>query len=182
MADTAPPFAPTRNGTQAGLSRAALPRLAQAWRNLAGLALVGLACLALLAPGGVQAREAAPLADDPAQEARMMAIASELRCLVCQNQTVADSHSGLAIDLRQQIREMLAKGQSDQQVRDYMTARYGNFILYRPPVDASTALLWFGPGLLAVGGLLGLWWILRRRARMQPDAFDPDEPEPGQTP
>lgn len=123
------------------------------------------------------AKEAELLAVNPEQEARMMAIAAELRCLVCQNQTVADSHAGLAVDLRQQIRELLAKGQTDQEVRDYMTQRYGAFILYRPPVEGSTALLWFGPGLLAVGGLLGLWLMLRRRARMQPDAFDPDEPE-----
>lgn len=121
--------------------------------------------------------EAAPLADDPALESRMLAIATELRCLVCQNQTIADSHAGLALDLRQEIRTLLAKGQSDQQVRDYMTARYGDFILYRPPVNHSTALLWFGPGVLAVLGLLTLWLILRRRARMSADAFDPDLPE-----
>ncbi len=130
--------------------------------------------------GQAWAKEAELLADNPAQEARMMAIASELRCLVCQNQTVADSHAGLAVDLRQEIREMLAKGQTDQQVRDYMTERYGSFILYRPPVERSTALLWFGPGVLAAGGLLGLWLLLRNRARMQPEAFDPDEPDDDQ--
>ncbi|HEX5374278.1 MAG TPA: cytochrome c-type biogenesis protein [Aquabacterium sp.] len=126
---------------------------------------------------GVLAGEAAPLAADPALEARMMAIASELRCLVCQNQTVADSHSGLATDLRQEIRGLLQQGQTDQQVRDYMTARYGDFILYRPPVNASTALLWFGPALLAVVGLLVLWRVLRQRARMNPQDFEPDQPE-----
>jgi cytochrome c-type biogenesis protein CcmH len=144
--------------------------------------LLGLCCLALaLHLGPMQqtawAGEAALLAENPEQEARMMAIASELRCLVCQNQTVADSHSGLAGDLRQEIREQLQRGQTDLQIRDYMTARYGNFILYRPPVDRSTALLWFGPGLLAVGGLGFLWWTLRRRTRMQADAFDPDTPD-----
>lgn len=123
------------------------------------------------------AGEAAPAADDPALEARMLAIASELRCLVCQNQTIADSHSGLATDLRQDIREQLKRGQSDQQIRDYMTARYGDFILYRPPVDSSTALLWFGPGVMAIGGLGFLWWTLRRRAHMRADAFDPDTPD-----
>lgn len=126
---------------------------------------------------GVLAGEAAPLAADPAQEARMMAIASELRCLVCQNQTVADSHSGLATDLRQEIRGLLQQGQTDQQVREYMTARYGDFILYRPPVNASTALLWFGPAVLAVVGLLILWMVLRQRARMNAQDFDPDPPE-----
>ncbi|HEX5355586.1 MAG TPA: cytochrome c-type biogenesis protein [Aquabacterium sp.] len=143
------------------------------------LAWCGLVlCLHLTATSpNAWAGEAALLAENPEQEARMMAIASELRCLVCQNQTVADSHSGLAVDLRQEIREQLQRGHNEQQIRDYMTARYGNFILYRPPVDRSTALLWFGPGLLAVGGLAFLWWTLRRRARMQADAFDPDTPD-----
>jgi len=132
--------------------------------------------------GTTWAGEAVPLAENPALEARMQAIAQELRCLVCQNQTIADSHSGLATDLRREIRTLLDKGQSDQQIRDYMTARYGNFILYRPPVTSSTALLWFGPGLLAVVGLLSLWLILRRRARMSADAFDPDLPEGSEQP
>jgi cytochrome c-type biogenesis protein CcmH len=127
--------------------------------------------------GTAWAGEAQPAADNPAQEARMLAIATELRCLVCQNQTIADSHAPLAVDLRQEIRELLDKGQTDQQIRDYMTARYGDFVLYRPPVNRSTALLWFGPGLLAVIGLAVLWWTLRRRARMSPDAFDPDVPD-----
>jgi cytochrome c-type biogenesis protein CcmH len=128
-------------------------------------------------PGLSWSRDAAPVAQDPVLEARMMAIAAELRCLVCQNQTIADSHSGLAIDLRGQIREMLQQGRSDQQVRDYMTARYGDFILYRPPVNSSTALLWFGPGVLAVFGLIALWLVLRRRSRMAAQDFDPDLPE-----
>jgi len=132
--------------------------------------------------GTAWAGEAAPVAADPALEARVMDIATELRCLVCQNQTIADSHSGLAADLRQEIRVLLQKGQTDQQVRDYMTARYGDFILYRPPVNASTALLWFGPAALALGGLLTLWLVLRRRARMNADAFDPDQADTPDTP
>ncbi len=156
----------------------------RAWLGLLGarylalhLALVlGLALSNLMADPA-HAGEATPLAANPEQEARMMAIASELRCLVCQNQTIADSHAGLAIDLRQQIREQLQQGKNEQQIRDYMTARYGNFILYRPPVENNTLLLWFGPGLLAVGGLGFLWWTLRRRARMAADAFDPDTPD-----
>lgn len=130
-----------------------------------------------LASSQTWAAEALPLAEDPAQEARMLDIASELRCLVCQNQTIADSHSGLAIDLRQEIRELLAKGQNEQQVRDYMTARYGDFILYRPPVNNSTALLWFGPGVLVVVGVGLLAWILRRRTKLSDDAFEPETQE-----
>ncbi len=153
-------------------------RARQAMRWLVGCGLALSLHVALPLQQAAWAGEAVLLAENPEQEARMMAIASELRCLVCQNQTVVDSHSGLAIDLRQEIREQLQRGQNEQQIRDYMTARYGNFIRYRPPVDRSTALLWFGPGLLAVGGLAVLWWTLRRRARMQADAFDPDSQSP----
>jgi cytochrome c-type biogenesis protein CcmH len=121
------------------------------------------------------AKEALPAAADPVLEARVMRIASELRCLVCQNQTIADSHADLAQDLRRQVREMLQRGDTDQQVADYMTARYGDFVLYRPPLKASTALLWFGPTLLMVAGLAGLVFVLWRRSRMSADRFDPDE-------
>src|SRR3954469_10270442 len=84
-------------------------------------------------------------AADPALEARMLAITGELRCLVCQNQTIADSHADLAQDLREEVREMLKRGQSAEQIRRYMTDRYGDFILYRPPLKASTVVLWLGP-------------------------------------
>ncbi|MBQ0929847.1 cytochrome c-type biogenesis protein CcmH [Ideonella sp. 4Y16] len=127
------------------------------------------------------AGEARSVADDPALEARMMAIATELRCLVCQNQTVADSHAGLAVDLRQQIREQLAAGKTDEQVRSFMTDRYGDFVLYKPPLNARTALLWGGPALLSLGALLGLGWLLRRRARLPDEAFDPETPDEGQS-
>jgi cytochrome c-type biogenesis protein CcmH len=125
----------------------------------------------------VQAKEAAPAAEDPVLEARMLRIAAELRCLVCQNQTIADSHAGLAIDLRNQVREMLARGQSDKQIIDYMTARYGDFVLYRPPLKNTTALLWFGPAVLLVGGIVTLFFVLRRRSRMAPEMFEADEME-----
>ena len=134
------------------------------------------ACLATLALLG-QAKEAALVSLDPALDARVVAIASELRCLVCQNQTIADSHAELAVDLRNQVREQLQQGQSDQQIIDYMTARYGDFVLYRPPVNALTALLWFGPGLLLLVSLAILVSVLRRRSRMSPDAFESDESE-----
>jgi cytochrome c-type biogenesis protein CcmH len=139
-------------------------------------AALAAAVLAVLL-AGANAKEAAPAAADPVLEERMLAVASELRCLVCQNQTIADSHADLAVDLRNQVRDMLRKGQSEREIIDYMTARYGDFVLYRPPVKATTALLWYGPGLLLVGGLAVLWLVLRRRSRMAPENFDPDEPD-----
>jgi cytochrome c-type biogenesis protein CcmH len=118
----------------------------------------------------------APLASaDPALEKRVMNLSAELRCLVCQNQTIADSNAELAVDLRNQVRDMLSQGQTDAQVLEFMTERYGDFVLYRPPLNANTALLWFGPALLLVGGVATLWLILYRRSRMAPEAFEPDE-------
>jgi cytochrome c-type biogenesis protein CcmH len=137
-------------------------------RALIALLFAGLAVAAA-------AKEAAPAAADPELEARMLDVTAELRCLVCQNQTIADSHADLAVDLRNQVREMLRRGDSKQQIIDYMTARYGDFVLYRPPMKATTVLLWFGPPLLMVCGLAGLVLVLRRRSRMGPENFDPDE-------
>lgn len=121
-----------------------------------------------------QAKEAAPAAADPALEARMQRIAVELRCLVCQNQTIADSPAGLSDDLRREIREQLQRGATDQQVVQYMTERYGDFILYRPPVKGSTIALWLGPLVLLLAGITVLVIALRRRARLAPDRFEPD--------
>jgi len=134
-----------------------------------------LLLLALLILSPAQAKEAQPVAQNPAIEARMMVLAAELRCLVCQNQTIADSHSGLAEDLRQQIREMLERGMTDEQVLSFMSERYGDFVLYKPPFKTSTALLWAGPPLLLLLALLGLYAVLRQRQRMSPDAFEPDD-------
>jgi len=120
------------------------------------------------------AKEAPPVAADPALEARMQKIAVELRCLVCQNQTIADSPAGLSDDLRREIREQLQSGATDEQVVQYMTDRYGDFIRYRPAVKGSTVALWVGPLVLLVGGIGVLVFALRRRARMAPDRFDPD--------
>ena len=125
--------------------------------------------------GAALAAEAPPVAADPALEARVMAIAAELRCLVCQNQTIADSSAGLAVDLRNQVRDMLRQGKDRAQIVSYMTDRYGDFVLYRPPLKESTALLWFGPAALLLGGLAVLVLILRRRNRLAPDAFEPEE-------
>lgn len=123
-------------------------------------------------------REAPTTAADPALEARVLKIAAELRCLVCQNQTIADSNAGLAVDLRNQVREMLKQGQSTEQIRDYMTARYGDFVLYRPPVKSTTALLWYGPMALLVMAVLVFLWVLRRRSRLPEDRFEPDPDGP----
>ena len=131
----------------------------------------------LLAATPSSAKEAVDVAGNPALEARVMVMAAELRCLVCQNQTIADSHADLAVDLRNQIREQMAKGQSDDQIRDYMTARYGDFVLYKPPFKPTTALLWVGPPLLLLSALAGLFLMLRARQRASPDAFDPDTPD-----
>jgi cytochrome c-type biogenesis protein CcmH len=110
------------------------------------------------------AKEAAPAASDPVLEQRVMALSAELRCLVCQNQTLADSNAPLAEDLRNQVREKMRRGASDSEIVDYMVARYGDFVLYRPPLKLTTALLWFGPLLLlAAGFVVLLRRVLRRR-------------------
>ena len=96
-------------------------------------------------------------------EHRAAALERELRCLVCQNQTLAESNAPLAMDLRNQIREQLAAGKSDREVVDYLVARYGDFVRYRPPLKASTALLWAGPFLFLIGGFYFLARLLRRR-------------------
>ena len=148
-----------------------LPAPLPSWRVcLAALALA----LGALVAGTAAAKDAPPAADDPVLEARVLRLTAELRCLVCQNQTIADSHADLAVDLRRQVREMLLRGDSDRQILDYMTARYGDFVLYRPPLKSTTAVLWFAPALLLVGGLAVLVVVLRRRSRLSADRFEPD--------
>jgi cytochrome c-type biogenesis protein CcmH/NrfF len=120
------------------------------------------------------ADEAQPAAADPALEERVTGVAAELRCLVCQNQTLADSNAPLAVDLRAQIREQMQKGASERDIVDYMVARYGDFVLYRPPFKATTVLLWAGPLLLMLIGLATLYYRLTRR-RAQPEAGLSDE-------
>jgi cytochrome c-type biogenesis protein CcmH len=105
---------------------------------------------------------------DAATEARLKALAHELRCLVCQNQTIADSSAPLAVDLRQQIRTQIAQGRSDSQIRDYMVERYGDFVLYNPPFKATTAVLWGAPLLLIVVGALVFARVVRRRRVASP--------------
>jgi cytochrome c-type biogenesis protein CcmH len=119
-------------------------------------------CLFLIA-NLAQASVALPVAADPELEKRVMAISEELRCLVCQNQTIADSHADLAVDLKNQVRDMLVQGKSNKEVTDYMVERYGDFVMYRPPVKNTTWLLWFGPFLLLVGGIGFLGLKLKNR-------------------
>jgi cytochrome c-type biogenesis protein CcmH len=129
-----------------------------------------------------QPPSATPTAADPVLEARMRAITVELRCLVCQNQTIADSHADLAVDLRQEVRELLARGLTDDQVRRYMTDRYGDFVLYRPPLKPSTVVLWLGPAALLAIALAALAVVIRRRARLADDHFEPDPVFEGDAP
>ena len=124
-----------------------------------------LMAIASAAWGQVQAPDTAR---DPAVELRLKALAEELRCLVCQNQTIADSNAGLAIDLRNQIRAQITQGRSDAEIRDYMVARYGDFVLYRPPLRATTALLWLGPLIMIVIGVIALVVVVRRRGAQAP--------------
>jgi len=122
--------------------------------------LVGVA-LQLALPA--QAADAVPTEMDPVKAARAVKLAEKLRCLVCQNQTIADSNAELANDLRGQIREQIAAGRSDDEILQYMTNRYGDFVLYQPPFKATTVLLWLGPGILLLGGIAVLLRNLARR-------------------
>ena len=140
---------------------------------------VTLAVFAALVLGAqaLSAKEAAPAAEDPVLERRAMDLAAGLRCLVCQNQTIADSNAALAVDLRNQIREQLKKGASDSDIASYMVARYGDFVLYRPPFKATTVLLWLGPLMLVLAGLYWLYRALARRRHTTPEALDPAQRE-----
>ena len=132
-------------------------------------ALLPLALLVCLLPvAAAWAKEAQPVAEDPELEKRVMALAEDLRCLVCQNESLAGSHAPLAEDLRQQIREQMRAGKTDQEIIAFMTERYGDFVLFRPPVKATTYLLWFGPfALLGVGVVVQYLYLKRRRKQQQ---------------
>ena len=128
-----------------------------------------VAALLALVPFAGWAKTALPLAADPALELRLMTLAAELRCLVCQNQSLAESNAELAVDLRNEIREQMKRGASDQDVIDYLVARYGDFVLFRPPLKASTLLLWSGPAILLLVGIgLLLRTLARRRGQIAP--------------
>src|SRR5438876_5189409 len=127
---------------------------------------VALLVLLLSVPLFVVAQEAKPMADDPVLEQRVMNLSQELRCLVCQNETLADSRADLAEDLRTQIREQMKAGKSDKEIVAFLTTRYGDFILYRPPVKPITYLLWFGPFILMIAGLTLLFRNLKQRREL----------------
>lgn len=129
-----------------------------------------LAASLLICSLNIGAQEALPMQDNAAVEVQVQRLASQLRCLVCQNQTLADSHAELAQDLVQEIREMAAKGMTDKEIIDYLVARYGDFVRYRPPLKASTVLLWLGPFALLLAGGFGLFIQIRRRQAMVVDA------------
>ena len=137
--------------------------------------MIWLAFIMAIASGPVWAGEAQPLGDDPAVEARLKHLAVELRCLVCQNQTLADSNAPLAEDLRREVREMIVKDMTDKEIVDFLVERYGDFVLYRPPLKATTTLLWVGPFVLLVVGATALVITLRRRAQKVVDVPVTDE-------
>lgn len=118
--------------------------------------------IALQCVVGVHANQAVPLAEDPVVEQRLITIAEELRCLVCQNESLAGSRADLAMDLRREVRTLIKAGKSDAEIREFLVSRYGDFVLYRPPVKPSTWLLWFGPLLLLIGAIWLLISIIKR--------------------
>jgi cytochrome c-type biogenesis protein CcmH len=138
--------------------------------------LVAILLLAA-APFAAAAKEATPTESDPVAAARAVALANELRCLVCQNQSIAESNAELAVDLRRQIREQIAAGRSDAEIVDFMVSRYGDFVLYRPPLKATTVLLWVGPLVLVLAGFWTLARALRAHRQAQAPPLTADERE-----
>ncbi len=126
--------------------------------------LLALLMLAL-ALGSAGAKDAVPLAEDPVVEQRMLSISEEMRCLVCQNESLAASRADLALDLRRELRELIKQGKTDAEIREFMVSRYGDFVLYRPRVSPRTYLLWGGPFVLMLAAVIVLMIYLRRRNR-----------------
>lgn len=135
------------------------------------LSIVLLGLMPVLAHAG----EAKDMAADPVLEKRMIGLAEKLRCLVCQNESLASSHAELAEDLRREVREQMQKGLNDQEIIDYLVSRYGDFVLYDPPVKSYTILLWFGPFALLLIGIGMLIYQLRKRRQTVPEAQLSDE-------
>lgn len=137
-----------------------------------------LLCLPLV----VSAQTAQPTTADPVANKRAVELSEQLRCLVCQNQTIADSNAELAVDLRRQIREQIAQGKSDSEITGFMVERYGDFVLYRPPVKPTTLLLWLGPPVLLLAAIVGLLLYLRaRRQRVETRPLSEEERRQAQT-
>jgi len=128
-----------------------------------------LILLICLFPAFSYAGEAKDLAEDPVLEQRMVKLAENLRCLVCQNESLASSRSDLAKDLRQEVREKMKQGMSDQEIIDFLVSKYGDFVLFDPPVKSYTLLLWYGPFALLLIGLAGLVFQLRKRKNAPPE-------------
>jgi cytochrome c-type biogenesis protein CcmH len=130
--------------------------------------LLPLLLLCVIAPFAL-AKDAQPVGEDPALEQRLTKLSQELRCLVCQNETLADSRADLAEDLRREIREQMKAGKSDKEIIAFLTERYGQFILYRPRVTPTTYLLWFGPFVLLLAGLAVLFRYIKQRRDLIPE-------------
>ena len=157
---------------------AAAPAASVGAHHARRLALLLLIAAVALSPLIVFAADAVPTEKDSVAASRAVKLSEKLRCLVCQNQTIADSNAELAQDLRRQIHEQIAAGKSDDQIVDYMVARYGDFVLYQPPVKATTMLLWAGPALLLLLGVFGLARVLRgRRAEAEAPPLTAEEHE-----
>lgn len=139
--------------------------------------LAGCFCLVAMMGPVVTAKEAVPMAQEPEVEARLVRIAEELRCLVCQNESLASSHAELAEDLRREVRGLIKEGKDDAQVKAFLVARYGDFVLYRPEVKPLTWVLWFGPFLLLLIAAVGLVRYLRQRRQTMPDPVALSEAE-----
>lgn len=142
--------------------------LAQIW-----LSAICLALVFLTHSTSSHAQSAKPVAEDPVLEKKVITLSNELRCLVCQNQTIADSNAELAVDLRNQVRKQLSEGKSDREILDYMVQRYGEFVLYRPPLSYKTILLWAGPfALLLIAMFILIQQIRLRHKRLASEEFD----------
>jgi cytochrome c-type biogenesis protein CcmH len=137
------------------------------------LSAICLALLLLAYTSPSHAQSAKPVAEDPVLEKKVITLSNELRCLVCQNQTIADSNAELAVDLRNQVRKQLSEGKSDREILDYMVQRYGEFVLYRPPLSYKTILLWAGPfALLLIAMFILVQQIRLRHKRLASEEFD----------
>ena len=141
--------------------------MSRARRALAAIGALFALLFLVLGTTAAQAKEAAPLADDQAVEARLVGIAEELRCLVCQNESLAGSRADLAEDLRREIRTLIRQGKTDPEIIDFLVSRYGDFVRYRPPFKPTTWLLWIGPFVLLLAGIGALVAYLRRRPRVE---------------